>query len=139
LKLEKVFTVHVRIDKTIELKQEAGNSVVMIAFGGHVTGTYFQGEVLEGGVDTQIIGQHGDRHNLSARYMLQGKDYTGNACKIYIENNGEIHKNDQNYLFRTYPKLITDSKALSFLNTELLLGEGTPTDIGVDINIYRWV
>jgi len=110
----------------------------MISFAGHVTGQYFQGEVLEGGVDTQVIGKYGDRHTLSARYMLRGKDYTGEVCQIYIENNGNVHGKLKDALFRTYPKLITNSKALSFLNTEVFVGEGVPTETGVDIRIYRW-
>ena len=139
LKLEEMFTVHVKIEKTIVLDSIDADSVVMISFTGHVTGEYFQGEVLEGGVDTQVISKSGDRHNLSARYMLQGKDYTGEVCQIYIENNGDAHKKWKDALFRTYPKIITNSKALSFLNEDLFVGEGLPTDLGVDIKIYRWV
>lgn len=136
---EEVFTVHVRIEQTTELKNDDGDSVVMISFTGHVTGQYFEGKVLEGGVDTQVIGKLGDRHTLSARYMLRGKDYTGEVCEIYIENNGDAHTSLEHALFRTYPKLITNSKALSFLNGDLLVGEGLPTESGVDIKIYRWV
>lgn len=139
LKLEEVFTVHVKIEKTNELHSEDGDSVVMIFFTGYVTGPYFQGEVLEGGVDTQVIGKFGDRHHLSARYMLQGKDYTGEDCQIYIENNGEAHKKVKDALFRTYPKMITNSKALSFMKDDIFVAEGLSTEIGVDIHIYRWV
>lgn len=137
--MEEIFTVHVKIEKTIELQNSDGDSVVMISFTGQVTGQYFQGEVLEGGVDTQVIGKDGERHTLSARYMLLGKDHTGEVCQIYIENNGNVHKKLKDPLFRTYPKLITNSKALSFLNEDLLVGEGMPSELGVDIKIYRWV
>ncbi|MDQ0192079.1 DUF3237 domain-containing protein [Paenibacillus wynnii] len=139
MELEEMFTVHVKIEKTIELQSNDGDSVVMISFTGHVTGQYFQGEVLEGGVDTQVIGKYGDRHTLSARYMLRGKDYTGEVCQIYIENNGDVQKKLKDTLFRTNPKLITNSKALSFLNEDLFVGEALPTDLGVDIKIYRWL
>lgn len=139
MQLEEVFTVHVHIGATTELHHEDGDSVVMISFTGDVTGQYFQGEVLEGGVDTQIISKLGDRHSLSARYMLRGTDYTGQACQIYIENNGNIHEQKGNALFRTYPKMITNSKALSFLNEDVFVAEGLPTGQGVDIKIYRWV
>ncbi|MNP27916.1 hypothetical protein D3C76_1208480 [compost metagenome] len=70
--------------------------------------------------------------------MLRGKDYTGEVCQIYIENNGDVHKKLKDALFRTYPKLITNSKALSFLNEDLFVGEGLPNELGVDIKIYRW-
>lgn len=109
----------------------------MISFTGTATGNYFEGVVLDGGVDTQIIGRFGDRHSLSARYMLQGTDHTGQACEMYIENNGEIHRKLENALFRTTPKIITNSKALDFLNGDILAGEGRPTDTGIDIVIYR--
>ncbi|MCP1184320.1 DUF3237 family protein [Paenibacillus sp. 1781tsa1] len=137
MKLEELFTVHVNIERSFDLQNSEGNSVVMITFTGSVTGKYFEGMVLYGGVDTQIIGKNGDPHTLSARYMLQGTDYKGDSCKIYIENNGNIDKTLKTALFRTTPKMITDSKALSFLNSETLVGEGYPTESGVDIKIYR--
>ncbi|MEK4660865.1 DUF3237 family protein [Priestia sp. FSL H7-0729] len=137
MKLEELFTVHVNIERSFDLQNNEEDSVVMITFTGSVTGNYFEGIVLDGGVDTQIIGKNGDPHTLSARYMIQGKDYTGHACKIYIENNGNIDKTLKTALFRTSPKMITDSKALSFLNSETLVGEGHSTESGVDIKIYR--
>lgn len=109
----------------------------MISFKGHETGNYFKGEILDGGVDTQIIGRFGDRHTLSARYMLEGKDYTGELCKIYIENNGNVNNKLINALFRSYPKVITNSKALAFLNDDVLVAEGLPTASGLDIKIYK--
>ena len=137
MNLEEVLTVHVRIDSAVDLKGDNCDTIVMICFSGSVTGKYFSGEVLPGGVDTQIIGRFGDRHTLSARYMLEGKDFTGEPCKIFIENNGNINKEEKEYLFRTYPKINTNSKALDFLNHSLLIGEGWPTEAGVDIKIYR--
>lgn len=137
MKLEEILTVHVNIENSVKLHNDDGDSVVMITFAGDVTGKYFEGTVLDGGVDTQIIGKFGDRHTLSARYMLQGRDYTGQACEMYIENNGNMNKDLQTVLFRTTPNIITNSKALSFLNSDILIGEGYPTEIGVDIKIYR--
>ncbi|MCR8655915.1 DUF3237 family protein [Paenibacillus endoradicis] len=136
---EEVFTVHVNIMKTIELKNDDGDSVVMISFSGDVSGRYFYGVVLDGGIDTQVIRNYGDRHTLSARYMLEGKDHTGEACRIYIENNGDLHKQRKDGSFRTFPMMVTNSKALSFLNHELFVGEGVQTESGVDIIIYRWI
>ena len=137
MKLEEVFTVHVKLENSIALNNHYGDSVVMISFTGDVTGKYFEGNVLPGGIDTQIIGKHGDRHTLSARYMLEGKDYKGEPCRIYIENDGNIHKEQKNILFRTYPKIITDSKALDCLIKDILIGEGIETENGLDIKIYR--
>jgi hypothetical protein len=137
--LEEVFTVHVAIEQAIDLQNDAGDSVVMIAFKGRVAGKYFTGQVLDGGVDTQVIGKGGGRHTLSARYMLEGVDHAGESCKIYIENNGDARSYRDGILFRTQPRMITNSKALSFLNEDVLVGEGRPTESGVDITIYRWV
>jgi len=136
MQFEEILTIHVKIGKTSELRNNDGDSVIMILFTGHATGKYFEGIVLDGGVDTQIIGKHGDRHTLSARYILQGRDHTDQPCEIYIENNGNFNKDTKDVLFRTYPKIITNSQALSFLNHALLVGEGLPTESGVDIKIY---
>jgi len=138
-KLEKALTIHVRIEQTIELHNEDGDSVVMISFTGKANGEWFQGEILEGGIDTQVIGKPGGRHTLSARYMLEGIDYEGNQCRIYIENNGDANKQWNDALFRTRPTIITNSKALSSWNNDLFVGEGLPTETGVDIIIYRWI
>ncbi|KNY27813.1 DUF3237 family protein [Pseudobacteroides cellulosolvens] len=137
MKFEEVFTVHVKPENAIKLNNDYGDTVVMIPFTGEVTGKYFEGNVLSGGVDTQIIGKDGNRNTLSARYMLEGKDYTGEPCKIYIENNGNIYEKRNNVLFRTCPKIITNSKVLECLIKDLLIGEGIETENGLDIKIYR--
>lgn len=139
LEFEEVLTVHVKIEKTIEIQSDSVDSVLMIFFKGSVDGKYFKGDVLPGGIDTQIIGKFGDNHTLSARYMLEGKDYTGQSCKIFIENNGNLNEKAKDVSFRTYPKIITDSKAFEFLNYDLLVSEGIGTESGVDIKIYRAV
>ncbi len=137
MNFEEILTVNVKIESAIDLKNDNGDSVVMICFTGSAEGKYFEGQVLPGGIDTQVIGKSGDRHTLSARYMLEGKDHTGAPCKMFIENNGDMNKNLQGVLFRTYPKIITDSKALDFLNHDVLVGEGFPAEDGVKIVIYR--
>lgn len=137
MQFEEVLTVNVKIEGAVDLKNENGDSVVMICFTGDADSKYFKGKVLPGGVDTQVIGKSGSRHTLSARYMLEGKDYTGEPCKIYIENNGRFDKDPEGILFRTYPHLITDSKALDFLNHDIFVGEGYSAENGVKIIIYR--
>lgn len=137
MEFEEVLTVHVKIEKTVEMKSDSVDDVLMIMFSGSADGKYFKGQVLPGGIDTQVIGKVGDRHTLSARYMLEGKDYTGESCKIFIENNGNFNRKYEDILFRTYPKIITNSKALEFLNNDILVGEGIGTESGVDIKIYR--
>lgn len=137
IRVEEVLTVRVSIGKSVELRNDEGSSVVMIMFTGHATGKYFEGSVLDGGVDTQVIGKNGNPHTLSARYILQGKDHTGQDCEIYIENNGNFVHDAGDVMFRTSPKIITNSRALSFLNDALLIGEGSPSESGVEIKIFR--
>lgn len=134
---EEVLRVHVAIRDSIRMDNDQGDSVVMIFFAGQATGRYFEGTVLEGGVDTQIIGRPGERHSLSARYMLRGTDHAGQACDLYVENNGEFDPGLTDVLFRTTPRIITNSRALSFLNGAPLVGEGLPSESGVEIRIYR--
>lgn len=137
MNFEELFTLHLEIKEEIFLDNPHGDSVVMITFTGSVTGKYFTGKVLPGGVDTQIIENDRGKHTISARYILEGKDFKGEDCKIYIENNGYAIKNPDNILFRTYPKIITNSNALDFLNQELLPGEVINTDTGIKIKFYR--
>ncbi len=133
---ELIVTVHVVTAEAHHLNHEQGDSVVMIPFTGYATGQYFEGTVLDGGVDTQIV-ERGGRHTLSARYMLRGIDPAGQECEMYIENNGEIDPALTGLLFRTTPRIVTNSRALSFLNDSMLIGEGVPSESGVEIRIYR--
>ncbi|QDH21190.1 DUF3237 domain-containing protein [Saccharibacillus brassicae] len=136
---EEVLTIRISTEEALRLENPQGDSVVMIPFRGQAAGPYFEGEVLPGGVDTQIIGQPGNRHTLSARYMLQGTDRAGQRCELYIENNGSFGgvPEAEGLLFRTTPKIITNSETLSFLNGARLVGEGRPSEDGVEIRIYR--
>lgn len=104
------------------------DSVNMILFGGHAESGYFVGDVLPGGVDTQKFNQDGG--GLSARYILEGKDCEGQDCKIFIENNGKFGEEF------TKPVVVTDSKALSFLNGAELKGKLDSSDGGLTIRIY---
>lgn len=135
--LELIMTIHVVIEDVISLESDLGDSVVMIPFSGHATGPLFQGEIQKGGVDTQIISHASKKHSLSARYIIRGKDYLGHDCMIYIENNGNIHEPNDTYLFRTYPRIITSSQTLKYMEKEILIAEGKATEGGVNIHIYK--
>ena len=142
MQLEEIMVVHVSIkgNEVNAFTSEAGG-VVMIPFDATIDGKYFNGTVLPGGIDTQVFGPHGTSHTLSARYMATGKDYTGEDCFVYIENNGVIC-NDAPWAtkggyMRTTPKFVTNSKALDFLNKQLFVGKGEPEGEGVKITLYR--
>ena len=109
-----IFEVAVEIDPTqiSQLNGPAGE-VLMIPFGGTVEGELFNGRILPGGVDTQIVDQNGIRH-MSARYMLEGVDKTGEQCRIYVDNNGWFC-GEMVMPFKTIPTFFTNSKALAVL------------------------
>jgi hypothetical protein len=132
-----IFEVFVDIDPTqvSQLKSPAGE-VVMIPFGGTVKGELFNGRVLPGGVDTQVVNQNGVRH-MSARYILEGVDKNGDQCRIYIDNNGWF-VGEMSLPFKTIPTFLTDSKTLApYLHSNRFRGEGHPRQGGVTIQFYE--
>ena len=138
MQLEEIMVVHVSIkgDAVNAFQGEAGG-VVMIPFDATIDGKYFNGTVLPGGIDTQVIGPNGRPHTLSARYMAKGTDYTGEECFVCIENNGVICNDIEGGYMRTTPTFVTNSKALDFLNKQLFVGMGEPDGMGVKITLYR--
>lgn len=138
MQLEEIMVVHVTVkgNEVNAFTGEAGG-VVMIPFDATIDGKYFNGTVLPGGIDTQVFGPKGTSHTLSARYMATGKDYTGEECFVYIENNGVICNDVEGGYMRTTPKFVTNSKALDFLNKQLFVGKGEPEGEGVKITLYR--
>lgn len=138
-KLELLMVIHVKTEDAISLDYERGDKVVMIPFSGYVTGPLFQGEILKGAVDTQMISADGKKHTLSARYMISGKDYLGHSCMLFIENNGNIYEPNNDYLFRTYPRIITSSDSLKFIEQEILVAEGIVDSEAeqIHISIYK--
>lgn len=129
---KEVLTVNVQLTKFEEVKGQNGEAL-MIHFGGDATGEYFSGKILPGGVDTQKE-ISGNGRLLSARYILSGKDFKGNECKIFIENNGEF---DENGNIITKPIIFTDSKALGFLEEADITG--TITEIPGGVQIHLWM
>jgi hypothetical protein len=132
-----IFEVAVEIDPTqiSQLKGPAGE-VIMIPFSGTVAGELFNGRVLPGGVDTQIVDQNGVRH-MSARYMLEGVDKNGEQCRIYIDNNGWF-PGEMVMPFKTIPTFFTDSKALAaYLHSNRFRTEGYPRQGGVTIKVFE--
>lgn len=103
--------------------------ICMIEFDGTATGSYFNGEVIGTGVDTQKI-EKTKEMVLSARYMLEGKDADGNDCRIFIENNGSDFDNCK-------PTVYTNSPLLADWETSDLLAKVIPQEGGVKIQIYK--
>lgn len=82
-------------------------TTVTLPFTGRCDTEYFRGEVLPGASDVQKR-KGTTAIEFNANYVLSGKDYTGQECRISINNHydGKIWK----------PTLRTDSQALDFLN-----------------------
>jgi hypothetical protein len=131
-----VLEVFVEIqEKDISYLMGSAGEVVMIPFTGTVKGELFNGRILPGGVDTQVVNQNGVRH-MSARYMLEGADKNGEPCRIYIENDGWFEA--QSMPFKTIPTFITDSKTLApYLHSNKFRGEGHMADGKLVIKMFE--
>ena len=133
-----ILEILVKIDGSeISSLSGPGGGVLMIPFGGTAAGEIFQGQVCPGGVDVQRVNLSGVRH-MQARYMLEGTDHTGAACRIYIENNGWSAEGEEGPVFKTVPTFLTDSAALApYLHRNCFIGEGIPDEQGVLIRLYE--
>ena len=131
--MEEVLAIHVILDQ-IQSVQGAGGQVAMICFHGTFTCSLGTGQVLPGGVDTQIERQ-GRERTLSARYILEGQDRENRTFHIFVENNGVCGKNG---VITTTPVILTDAEELQWMEREKLTGtvESDGKD-GVMIKIYR--
>ncbi len=126
--LEFLMSVDVRTQAAAGVFSSAGG-INMIPFTGSSDGAYFKGEIVGTGCDTQKYGPDGSVL-FSARYILKGKDYTGQQCSIFIENNGHA-------LDKCTPTIITDSAALSEWQNYSLRAIVTPVGTGVIVDVYR--
>ncbi len=104
-------------------------TIVMIPFTGTTEGPYFCGKTVGTGVDTQRIGEDGIAR-LSARYMLEGTDKSGQSCRIFIENQGSF---DTGFT----PTVVTDSALLSDWETAALRATVDVVPGGVAVRVFR--
>lgn len=130
MKQIEILKIFVHITQIQKLESRIGTTQ-MILFDGTCSGSYLNGKILPGGVDTQQYGtDSGTGGILSARYMIEGIDFSGTCCRLYIENESKAGEKI------TYPKIRTDSMALQWLETAELSGtlgikNGTP-----EITVY---
>lgn len=117
--------------------------IVMVPFTGTTSGKYFTGKVIGTGVDTQTFPKDKNGNfiegtcTLSARYILEGTDFTGTPCRIFIENNA----GPNGWL----PQITTDSKALASWETATLRSSVEPAatpptapgQFGVTVKIFK--
>lgn len=129
--MKEELTIRVILTQINEVKSE--NSLArMILFEGDCDCENFKGKILAGGVDTQQE-RDGEPLVLSARYMLEGTDREGKACRIFIENVGVAGEKGT---AETKPYICTDSEALKYLCKSELYGTIEPWEKGVFIHIF---
>ncbi|MCI8722952.1 MAG: hypothetical protein HFH16_04415 [Ruminococcus sp.] len=111
--------------------------VTFVPFTAKVESELFTGETLPGAVDVQVETPDHVR-NMCAKYMFQGKDFQGNDCKLYVENNGYLQPmNRQDPHFNAVPRFLTDSPALgAYLCRQRFRSEVQGMDWGVEIRIF---
>lgn len=123
---EEIFTVTIVVDKPIVVGQDdiVGRRQLIPILSGEVEGVGFNGKVLPGGIDSQIIRPDG-KCELSARYAIQLDD----GATIYIENNG----------IRTVPdKYVEDVKMGKFVDPNAYYFRTIPI-FEIYNEKYRWM
>ena len=103
--------------------------ICMIPFTGEAYGDYFCGHIIGIGTDTQKF-REGQPDRLSARYMLEGKDYTGADCRIFIENS--LYDEEG-----WHPMIVTDSRALADWEEKDLIAAVDGIEGGVMVRIFE--
>lgn len=145
------FAVKVEVGEPIVVanSREYGKRQLIPVLRGVVSGE-LSGEVMPGGVDSQIIEPDG-LCRLSARYALET-----NAGKVYIENNGvrrvppafreRLFGDDMRFFadiapemlyFRTVPQFEIFDSRLAWLKESVFISTGERTPHGVTLNFYR--
>lgn len=126
---EKVLSLHIRclseqavVTKDVTYKQ--------ILFDGSADGSYFTGEILPGGVDTQEVHPDGTGR-LFARYMLRGVTQDGKPAMLYIENQADMGATI------SYPVIYADTPALEEIFAGELQGRIDYKEMGSEIEIYK--
>lgn len=94
--------------------------VDMQYFNGEAAGEYFNGSTKNEGT-TVIKDYRNGEKQFCARYILSGTDMSGKQCSIFIEDNGTESTSG----IVTKPTILTDSDALSWLETADLQGRVT--------------
>ena len=132
-----IMEFHITIDPAERTEMVTKNGkVVIIPFGGTVESDLFCGTVRPGAADIQVTNPAGCRH-MCAKYIFAGKDYTGQECCLYVENNGYFERGSQPRPFEATPTFRTDSEALAdYFHGAHFRAEGWGKPGGVDIRIF---
>ena len=133
-----IMEFNIFIDDTQASHMECPNGqVAFIPFTGRVESDLFTGEILPGGCDVQVENPAGVRH-MCARYMFRGHDSAGNACHLFVDNNGWFNQaNRKDPFISACPRFLTDSPVLGeYLTQARFRSEVHPGEGGVTIKIF---
>lgn len=150
IKGEEIFSILIVVDKPILVGQDdiVGRRQLIPILSGEVSGNGFNGKVLPGGIDSQIIRPDG-KCELSARYAIQLED----GATIYIENNGirtvppeyvEAVKCGKFvapdvYYFRTVPTFETYNEKYKWMMDHIFVCSATRLPENVLLKFYKIV
>ena len=130
------FTIDVHLTGFTQIKNQK-IKINFINFDGTCNTPFFNGSIIDGGVDTQKY-EEGKDGTLSARYILKGTDKNGKETLIFIENNG-FCKSDGT--ITTTPFITSDNEELNQLFEGKFSGkvvpQETPEHDRVLIEIYK--
>ena len=133
-----IMTFHVFIDKS-QCSEVVGpwGGAWFLPFTAEVTSDLFTGKTLPGAADVQTENHAGVRH-MHAQYLFEGVDSEGQACKLFVDNNGYLNPaNKSDPYFHAQPTFLTDSEVLgSYLCQNRFRSEVHGTDKGVDILVF---
>ncbi len=124
---------------TVEDKAEYwvdGNTcaVTMQYFNGSADGEFFSGNVLSESSFTEKLYKDGISQ-YSARFVLNGKDDTDTACKIFIQDEWEV---DTEGVATYYTRLVTNSPSLAWLETADIQSRVVENEDGSKTIKFMW-
>lgn len=123
-----LFVFNIDIGWSDEVNGTNGSSS-MIHFGGSSSCANFTGKIVADCTDTRLR-YTGQIQTLSARYILDGKDSKGKACRIFVDNMGI----DDNGMV-TEPMIITDNPDFAWIESAPLHGT---VSWGNGLQIHMW-
>ena len=145
-KLAFAFSVRVIVGPIQDLGQTArGHRRIIDILGGTAEGPRFQGEILPGGADWQIVRPDGTIE-VVARYTIR----SASGALVYVQNDGlrvaspeivaRMSKGElvpfDSYRFRTAPRFETSEPSLKWLETSTFVGVAARTPDRVVIGFH---
>lgn len=141
------FMVKVVVGPIQDLGQTArGHRRIVDILGGEASGPRFEGEILPGGADWQVLRPDGTIE-VVARYTIKARS----GALVYVQNDGlrvaspeiaaRMSKGERvpfdSYRFRTAPRFETSDPALKWLETSTFVGVAARTPDRVAIGFHE--